>query len=87
MHFSTCVKISLKSMQNNKTPDSIGLLNFMKLSRMKSFFFFLKSLKQVKENGQLRFSQRQTVIKLIDKKIEVKGTLKIGDQYHHLRLI
>ena len=48
---------------------------------------FLKSLKQAKEKGQLSISQRQAVIKLIEKKIEIKGTLKIGDQYHYLMLI
>ena len=48
---------------------------------------FLKSLKQAKEKGQLSISQRQAVIKLIEKKIEIKGTLKIGDQYDCLMLI
>ena len=60
------------------------LWNFLEWNHL---FFFLKSLKQAKENGQLRFSQCQTVIKLIEKKIEIKGTLKIGDQYHYLRFI
>ena len=50
-------------------------------------YVFLKSLKQAKEKGQLSISQRQAVIKLIEKKIEIKGTLKIGDQYHYLMLI
>ena len=50
-------------------------------------YVFLKSLKQAKEKGQLSISQRQAVIKLIEKKIEIKGTLKIGDQYHYLLLI
>ena len=50
-------------------------------------YVFLKSLKQAKEKGQLSISQRQAVIKLIEKKIEIKGTLKIGDQHHYLMLI
>ena len=55
---------------------------FMKLSGMKQNFF-LKSLKQVKEKGQLGISQRQAVIKLQEKTVEKKGTLKIGNQYHY----
>ena len=50
-------------------------------------YVFLKSLKQIKEKDQLSIYQRQAVIKLIEKKIEIKGTLKIGDQYHYLTLI
>ena len=45
------------------------------------------SLKQDKEKDQLNVSQRQAVIKSIQKNIEIKGTLKIGDQYHYLTLI
>ena len=44
-----------------------------------------KSLKQVKEKGQLSISERQAIIKLIEKKIEKKG--KFGKQYHYLMLI
>ena len=50
-------------------------------------YVFLNSLKQAKEKSQLSISQRQAVIKLIEKKIEIKGTLKIGDQHHYLMLI
>ena len=35
---------------------------------------------------QLSVSQRQAVIKLIEKKEEIKDLLKIGDQYHCLTL-
>ena len=48
---------------------------------------FLKSLKQAKEKGELNIFQRKAVIKLTEKKIEIKGTLKIGGQYHYLMLI
>ena len=44
-------------------------------------------MKKAKEKGQLSISQHRVVIKLIEKKIEIKGTLKIGDQYHYLTLI
>ena len=47
----------------------------------------MKSLKQAKEKVQLNICQRQAVIKLIEKKIEIKDALKIGDQYHYLMLI
>ena len=47
----------------------------MKLSGMKQNFF-LKSLKQVKEKGQLGISQRQAVIKLPEKNSREKGYLK-----------
>ena len=49
-------------------------------------YVFLKSLTHAKK-GQLKVSRRQTVIKLTEKNIEIKGTLKIGDQYHYLTLI
>ena len=45
---------------------------FMRLSGMKQNVF-LKSLKQVKEKGQLSISQRQAVIKLFEKKCREKG--------------
>ena len=48
---------------------------FMKLSGMKQNFF-LKSLKQVKEKGQLGISQQQAVIKLLEKKGREKGYIK-----------
>ena len=80
--------ITLKSMQNNKTPVNDGLTKeFYEAFWNEIKHVFLKSLKQAKEKGQLSISQRQAVIKLIEKKIEIKGTLKIGDQYHYLMLI
>ena len=47
----------------------------MKLSGMKQNIF-LKSLKQVKEKGQLGISQQQAVIKLLEKKGREKGYIK-----------
>ena len=81
--------ISLKSIQNNKTPGNDGLTKeFYETFWNKIKYVFLKSLKQAKEKDQLSISQRQAVIKLIQKKkIEMKGTLKIGCQYHFLMLI
>ena len=50
----------------------------MKLAGMKKkkFFFFLNSLKQAKEKGQLSISQRQAIIKLIEKKDRDKRYIK-----------
>ena len=80
--------ISLKSMQNNKTPGNDGLTKeFYETFWNEIKYVFLKSLKQVKGKGQLSISQRQAIVKLIEKKIEIKGTLKVGEQYHYLMLI
>ena len=80
--------ISLKSMQNNKTPGNDRLTKqFYKTFCNEIKYVFLNSLKQAKEKSQLSISQRQAVIKLIEKKIEIKDTLKIGDQYHYLMSI
>ena len=80
--------ISLKSMQNNKLSGSDGLTKgFYETFWNEIRYVFLKSLKQVKENIQLSILPRQAVIKLIEKKIEIKNTLKFGDQYHYLTLI
>ena len=66
--------ISLKSMQNNKTPGNDGLMKeFYETFWNEIKYVFLKSLKQAKEKGQLSISQHQAVIKL---EIEIKGTLK-----------
>ena len=79
---------TLKSMQNNKIPGNDGLTKeFYETFWNEIKIVFLKSLKHAKEKGQLSISQRQAVIKLIEKKIEIKGILKIGDQYHYLMLI
>ena len=60
--------ISLKSMQNNKTPGNDGLTKeFYEAFWNEIKHVFLKSLKQAKEKGQLSISQRQAVIKLIEK--------------------
>ena len=80
--------ISLKSMQNNKTPGNDGLTKeFYETFWSEIKYVFRKPLKQAKEKVQLSISQRQAVIKLIEKKIEVKARLEIGDQYHYLTLM
>ena len=75
-------------MQNNKAPGNDGLTKeFYETFWNEIKYVFLKSLKQAKEKGQLSISQRQAVIKLIEKKKIEINTLKIGDQYDYLILI
>ena len=59
---------SLKSMPNNKTPGNDQLTKaFHKTFWNEIKHIFLNSLKQAKEKGQLSISQRQAVIKIIEK--------------------
>ena len=61
--------ISVKNIQNNKTPGNDGLTKeFYETFWNEIKYVFLKSLKQAKEKGQLSISQRQPVIKSIEKK-------------------
>ena len=79
--------ISLRSMQNNKTPVNDRLTKeFYETFWNEIKSAFLKSLKEAKEKGQSNICHCQTVIKLVEKKIEIKGTVTIGDQYHYLTL-
>ena len=80
--------ISLKSMQNNKTPGNDEFTKEFYWTFWNEIkHFFLKSLKQAKEKGQLSIYQHQAVIKLLEEKIEIKDTLKIGEQYYYLTMI
>ena len=55
-------------MQNNKTPGNDGLTKELYETLQNEIkYVFLKSLKQANEKGQLSISQRQAVIKLIEK--------------------
>ena len=69
--------ISLKSIQNYKTPGSDGLTKeFYETFWNEIKYVFLKSLKQAEEKGQLSISQRQAVIKLVEKKDRDKRYIK-----------
>ena len=66
---------SLRSMQNDKSPGNDGLT--------KEFYetfwddlkeIFVNSVREAKEIGHLSTSQRQAIIKLIEKKIEIKDS-------------
>ena len=69
-------------MQNNKSPGNDGLT--------KEFYegfwdeingLLIASATEAKQRGELSISQRQAIIKLIEKKIETKDTLKIGHPF------
>ena len=80
--------IFLKSMQNDKIPGNDGLTkDFYEIIWYEIKHVFLKSLKQAKEKGQLRISQRQAAIKLIGTKMDTKSKLEIGGQCHYLTLM
>ena len=69
--------ISLKSMQNNKTPGNDGLTKELYDAFWNEIkHIFLEPLKQAKEKGQLSISQRQAVITLIEKKDRDKRYIK-----------
>ena len=69
--------ISVKNIQNNKTPGNDGLTKeFYETFWNEIKYVFLKSLKQAKEKGQLSISQRQPVIKSIEKKDRHKRYIK-----------
>ena len=74
---------ALTSMDNDKSPRNDGITKK----------FYIKFWNVVKEPlcasiqqsflvGELSTSQKQAIIKLIEKKIEIKGLLKTGDLSH-----
>ena len=74
-------------MSNNKTPGNDGLSKeFYETFWEELKKPFMLAVKRSYNIKQLSVSQRQAVIKLIEKKEEIKDLLKIGDQYHCLTL-
>ena len=76
---------SLKSMKNNKSPGNDGL--------SKEFYEcfwdeiknpFLASIDRAFLNQELSSSQKQAVIKMLEKKTMTKDTRKTGGRYHPL---
>ena len=67
---------ALKSMQNNKSPGNEEL--------KKPFMYAIQKSYNIK---QLCVSQRQAVIKLVEKKEEIKDVSKTGDLFRYLMLI
>ena len=75
-------------MQNNKSPGNDGLSKeFYEIFWDDIKVSFLLSVKQSYTSKILSVSQRQAVIKLIEKKVETKGLLKTGDLFLYLMLM
>ena len=73
---------SLKSMQNEKSPVNDGLTK----ESYETFWnelkeTFINSESEAKEIGDLSTSQRQAIIKLIEKKIEIRDLFKTRDPF------
>ena len=73
---------SLKGIQNEKSTGNDGLTK-------ESYEIFWNELKEIfvdfvsetKENGHLSTSQRQAIIKVTEKKIEIRESCKTGDAF------
>ena len=76
---------SLKSMENNKSPG-----NDVFSKEFYEFFWnevknpFLASIHRAFLNQKLSSSQKQAATKMLEKKIEIKDSLKTGGRYHCL---
>ena len=69
--------LSMKSMENGKTPGNDGITNkFYETFWDELKFAFIKSINQAKVTGELSISQSQAVIKLIEKKDRDKRFIK-----------
>lgn len=69
----------LKSMQNDRNPSSDGLTKeFYQEFWVKLKEVFLDSVSEAKQKGHLSTSQRQTIIGLIEKKIEMGDSFEAG---------
>ena len=73
---------SLKSMQSDKSPGNDGLIKeFYETLWNKLKDIFVDSVSEAKERGNLSTSQRQAIIKLIEKRIEIRDSFKTGDPF------
>ena len=72
----------LKSMPNNKSLGNDGLTKeFYEVFLEDLKTPLISSFKSAFDKGELSNSQKQAVIKLIEKKMKIKDLFKIGDQY------
>ena len=72
----------MKSMKNDKSPGNDGLTKEFYVTFWDDIkATFISSLKQAKERKKLSISQTQAIIKLVEKRTEIKDTLKIGDLF------
>ena len=73
---------SLKSMQNDKSPGNNGLTKeFYETFWIELKEIFVDSVSEAKEKGILSTSQRQAIIKLIEKRIEIRDSFRTGDLF------
>ena len=73
---------AVKNMQNNKSPGNYRLTKeFYEAFWDEIKELLIASVTEAKRKGELSISQRQAIIILIEKKIETKDTLKIGDPF------
>ena len=73
---------SLKSMQSDKSPGNDGLTKeFYETFQTELKKIFVDSVSEVKEKEILSTSQRQAVIKLMKKRIEIKDSFKTGNLF------
>ena len=71
-------------MQNNKSPGNDGLTkDFYEGFWDKIKELLIASATEAKHRGKLSISQRQAIIKLIEKKTETKDILKIVDPFSY----
>ena len=73
---------SLKSMQCDKSAVNDGLTKeFHETFWTELKEIFVDSVSEAKEKGVLSTSQRQAIIKLIEKRIEIRDSYKTGDPF------
>ena len=78
---------SLKSMQNDKSPGNDGLTKeFYEAFWNELKEIFIDSASETKEKGHLSTSQRQAIIRLIEKKIKIRDSYKTGNPFFLLNV-
>jgi hypothetical protein len=79
--------LAVREMKKNKSPGLDGLTSeFYQVFWNKISKLVLNSLNEGFQKGELSFTQKQSVLSLIFKKV-ILNRSKIGDQYHYLTLI
>ena len=81
-----CLKFkSLKSMENKKSPGNDGLSKeFYECFWNEIKNLLLASIYRAFLNHELSSSQKQAVVKMLEKKIKTKDSLKTAGRYHCL---